>query len=145
MEPRLKKRYLVGAGVLAGFALGYYLNSKEGRELREKAASTLDEYGEELGGIASELGTLASNYAGEAKVKGQEFAAQARHQGEHIAGQAKQTVANGTSWVNEKAETLKETVSRTKGEAAEAIASAESSFRKGIDQAKEKVNSFAKG
>lgn len=145
MESKSKKRYYVGAGLLAGFALGYYLNSKEGRAWREQAASTLDEYGNEIGGIASELGTLATNYAGEAKNKGQEIVTEARHRGENLADQAKQSVASGKDWMSDQAESLKDTVSRKKDDASEAFASVESGFKKGINQAKAKVNSITKG
>jgi gas vesicle protein len=145
MESNSKKRYYIGAGLLAGFALGYYLNSKEGRAWREQAATTLDEYGNELGGIASELGTLANNYAGEARNKGQEIVNDARHRGEDLTDQAKQSVATGKSWVNEKAETLKTAVSQTKEDATDAFASVESGFKKGVNQAKAKMNSITKG
>lgn len=138
MESKIKKRYLLGAGLLAGVALGYYLNTNEGRAWRKKAAAQLDEYGNEIGGIASELGTLASNYAGEAKNKGSEFVNEVRHRGEHFAEQAKQTVASGKDWVNETAGSIK-------GTAADKIASAESSFKQGVNQAKAKVNSITKG
>lgn len=144
MQKNNKKRYLLGAGLIAGFALGYYLNSKEGRAFRKKAAAQLDEYGEEIKGIADEVGKLASNYVKEAKSKGQEWAEEATEQGGKIAKKAKETVEQTKHWAEEKAAALKGKFVHEAEEAEDLADDLSDSFKRGVNNAKRKIDELGK-
>ncbi len=144
MKQNSKKRYLLGAGLLAGFALGYYLNSKEGRAFRKQAAEQLDEYGEEIKGIAEEVSKLAGNYVKEAKSKSQEWAEEAAEKGEEIAKKAKETVAHTKHWAEEKAAALKGKFTNEAEEAEDLADDLTDSFKKGIKNAKRRIDELGK-
>lgn len=144
MKQQDKKRFLLGAGLIAGFALGYYLNSKEGRQFRKQAAAQLDEYGEELKGIAEEVGKLAGNYAQEAKIKGREWAEEAAEKGEALSQKARETAAQTKNWAEEKAAALKSKLAKEKAEAEDAAEDLADSFQKGIKNAKSKIDQLGK-
>ncbi len=145
MKQQGKKRFLLGAGLLAGFALGYYLNSKEGRAFRKQAAAQLDDYGEELKSIAEEVGKLASNYAKEAKNKGREWAEEAAEKGGELSQKARKTAAQTKNWAEEKAAALKSKLEKEKEKAGDVSEDLADSFQKGIKNAKTKIDKLDKG
>lgn len=102
--------FALGFGLLAGAAIGYYLNSNEGRKMRKNVQSELNEYGEQIGGIANEAGKLAGNYAREAKFQGQQLANSARTKANEFAESTRETINTGKDWVNSKANEVKSSV-----------------------------------
>lgn len=135
---------MLGAGLIAGFALGYYLNSKEGRQWRERTMEQLDEYGEEIGGIANEVSKLANNYATKATAKGMDFKDEVTERGQELASRARETVESGKDWVNETTDSLKSTVAKGKEIAENTLGEVESSFKRGVSKAKRKTDKNGK-
>lgn len=54
MTERNRDRLAFALGILAGAALGYYLASDEGRELRKRIQQRVGELGEELGSMTND-------------------------------------------------------------------------------------------
>ncbi|PHI19355.1 hypothetical protein CEQ90_13440 [Lewinellaceae bacterium SD302] len=110
--PRKKSNsgWALGLGLLAGAAIGYYLNSNEGRRMRNNIQSEFNDYGNQIGGIATEAGRLASNYANEARFKSQQLANNARNKASELADSTRQSINSGKDWVTTKAGEVKSTV-----------------------------------
>lgn len=107
---RTNKGLALGLGLLAGAAIGYYLNSNEGRKVRSNIAAEFNEYGEQIGGIASEAGRMAGNYANEARFQGQQFASSARSRANEVANATRENINSGKDWVTTKAGQVKSSV-----------------------------------
>jgi hypothetical protein len=103
-------RWALGFGLLAGAAIGYYLNSNDGRRVRNNMANEFNDYGEQIGGIATEAGRLASNYAREAQHQGQQFASTARNKANEFGETARESVNSGKDWVTTKASSVKSSI-----------------------------------
>jgi len=120
------KGWALGFGLLAGIAVGYYLNSNEGRAARRKAQVRFDEYGNQITEysqqVSQQVSERASTLADEAKVKLEES--------KQWAGNTADTVK---STISEKATALKNSTS-------EKVGGVEDSFKRGVDKAKAKVN-----
>ncbi len=127
------KGWALGFGLLAGIAIGYYLNSNEGRAIRRKAQVQFDEYGNQIAEYGTEFSSRANQLAGEAKERGQQYI-----------HQAKEGIETGKEWVNETTETLKQTAAEKakalKETAGGAVDEVENSFKRGLDKAKAKIN-----
>lgn len=131
------KGWALGFGLLAGIAIGYYLNSNEGRAARRKAQVQFDEYGNQITEygqqVSQQVTERANLLADEAKTKLEE--------GKQWAGSTAESIK---STVNEKATALKTTVTEKtnalKTGTNETISSVEESFKRGVDKAKAKVN-----
>lgn len=102
--------WALGVGILAGAAIGYYLNSDKGREVRANVKSEFDDYTDQLGGIANEAGKLASNYAREAQYQGRQFVDNTKTRANELVDNARQGINSGKDWVAEKANSVKSTV-----------------------------------
>ena len=131
------KGWALGFGLLAGIAIGYYLNSNEGRAARRKAQVRFDEYG-------NQVSEKYNEYAEQARVKGQEYAETARQQ-----------LASTREWANSTAEQVKnsatqqfanlkqsagKTAQNLKSGATDSANSVADSFKRGMDRAKANVD-----
>lgn len=131
------KGWALGFGLLAGIAIGYYLNSNEGRAARRKAQVQFDEYGNQI-----------TEY-------GQQVSQQVSERANLLAEDARTKYAEGKQWAGDTADSIKTTVSETadslkstvsekaaalKSGTTETISSVEESFKRGVDKAKAKVN-----
>ena len=66
--------FLFWAGIAAGVALGFYLNSDQGREHRRQAANKAGEYGDQLSTTAREQWSTANEKAKNALESGKTYA-----------------------------------------------------------------------
>ena len=117
-----KEGWALGFGLLAGIALGYYLNSNEGRAARRKAKVRFDEYGQQVYN-------------------------QARERSGQLVDKAKTQIEQGKQWANETATNVKSTVTskaeELKNTASSSANTVKSSFQKGMDKAKANLNNKA--
>jgi len=120
------KGWALGFGLLAGIAIGYYLNSNEGRAARRKAAVRFDEYGNQITEYGQQVGQQVSERAGA------------------LADDAKARYEEGRQWAGDTADSLKSTInektSALKTSATETVNTVEESFKRGVNKAKSKVN-----
>ena len=125
------KGWALGFGLLAGIAIGYYLNSNEGRAARRKAAVRFDEYGNQITEYSkntyNDVTQRANTLVSDAKVKLEE--------GKQWATEA---ATNARNTVSQKANALKDSANDT-------VSSVEASFKRGVDNAKTKVKSTSNG
>jgi uncharacterized membrane-anchored protein YhcB (DUF1043 family) len=116
------KGWALGFGLLAGIAIGYYLNSNEGRAARRKAAVQFDEYGNQVSEYSHQVSERANTITDDAKAKYEE----------------------GKQWAGETADSLKSTLNEKttalKTTATETVSTVEESFKRGVEKAKTKVN-----
>jgi exonuclease VII large subunit len=127
------KGWALGFGLLAGVALGYYLNSNEGRAARRKAQVQFDEYGNQVSEYGNQVSERASALSEEAKNKLEESKHWANAKAESLKTSVNETTASLKNTVNEKSAALKSGTNET-------IANVEDSFKRGVDKAKAKVN-----
>jgi uncharacterized membrane-anchored protein YhcB (DUF1043 family) len=120
------KGWALGFGLLAGIAIGYYLNSNEGRAARRKAAVQFDEYGNQISEYSHQVSQQVSERA------------------EAFADDAKAKYEEGKNWAGETADSLKSTINEKttalKSSATDTVNSVEESFKRGVEKAKSKVN-----
>ncbi len=120
------KGWALGFGLLAGIAIGYYLNSNEGRAARRKAAVRFDEYGNQI-----------SEYS-------QEVSQQVSERANALADDAKAKYEEGKEWAGNTADSIKSTINEKttalKTTATETVNTVEESFKRGVEKAKSKVN-----
>jgi uncharacterized membrane-anchored protein YhcB (DUF1043 family) len=116
------KGWALGFGLLAGIAIGYYLNSNEGRAARRKAAVQFDEYGNQVSEYSHQVSERANTITDDTKAKYEE--------GKQWAGE---TADSLKSTLNEKATALKTTATET-------VSTVEESFKRGVEKAKTKAN-----
>ncbi|MCX8211347.1 MAG: hypothetical protein OTI34_09890 [Lewinella sp.] len=116
------KGWALGFGLLAGIAIGYYLNSNEGRAARRKAAVQFDEYGNQVSEYSHQVSERANTITDDAKAKYEE----------------------GKQWAGETADSLKSTLNEKttalKTTATETVSTVEESFKRGVEKAKTKAN-----
>lgn len=141
------KGWALGFGLLAGIAVGYYLNSNEGRAARRKAQVRFDEYGNQISEYGTQLSTKANELAGEYKAKGQQYLETAKTKGQEYVDTAKtkfaetktkanEAIANAKTTVTEQAQTLK-------SGATDSANSVADSFKRGMDKAKATIDEKA--
>lgn len=94
--------WTLGFGILAGAALGYYLNTEKGRKVRSNVASEFNEYGNQISGIANEAGRLANNYAREARFQSEQLARNTKLKANELASNARQSINSGKDWIAKK-------------------------------------------
>ncbi len=127
------KGWAIGFGLLAGIAIGYYLNSNEGRAARRRAQVQFDEYGNQVKEYGQELSSRATELAKEAKEKGRD-----------VYQQAVGKIEQGKEWAAETANSVKNAVGdkaqAVKSSAAETAHEVESSFQRGVNKAKANVD-----
>lgn len=120
------KGWTLGFGLLAGIAIGYYLNSNEGRAARRKAAVRFDEYGNQI-----------SEYS-------HEVSQQVTERANALADDAKAKYEEGKQWAGNTADNIKSTINEKtaalKTSATETVNTVEESFKRGVEKAKTKVN-----
>jgi phage-related tail protein len=131
------KGWALGFGLLAGVALGYYLNSNEGRAARRKAQVQFDEYGNQISEygtqVQQQVSERASALSEEAKNKLEESKHWANAKAESLKTSVSETTASLKNTVNEKSAAFKSGTNET-------ITNVEDSFKRGVDKAKAKVN-----
>ena len=89
------KGWTLGFGLLAGIAVGYYLNSNEGRSMQRKAKAQFDEYGNQINEYSKEVTTKANELVDTVKTKGQEYVEQAKVKSNDLSSQAKVKARRG--------------------------------------------------
>ncbi len=119
------KGWILGFGLLAGIAIGYYLNSNEGRAARRKAQVRFDEYGNQISEYSHQVSQQVSERAGA------------------LADEAKQKLEDSKQWADETADTLKSTLNKKtsalRTSATDAVNTVENSFKRGVEKAKAKI------
>lgn len=119
------KGFILGFGLLAGIAIGYYLNSNEGRAARRRAQVRFDEYGNQITEYGHQVSQQVSQRANE------------------LTEEAKQKIAEGKQWAGETAGSIKTTITdkttALRSSANEAVSSVEDSFKRGVDKAKSTI------
>lgn len=131
------KGWALGFGLLSGIAIGYYLNSNEGRSMQRKAKAQFDEYG-------NQVSTKTNELVGTAKTRSQEYIDQAKTKTNDLTSQAKVKLEEGKQWANTQAENVKKTIDE-KSEAAKtssktAVSDAQGSFQRGVNKAERKLD-----
>ncbi len=130
--------WALGFGLLAGIAIGYYLNSNEGRAARRKAQVRFDEYGNQITEYGQQVSQQVTEY-------GQQVSQQVSERANLLADEAKAKLEEGKEWAGSTADSIKSTVSEKaaalKNGTTETISSVEESFKRGVDKAKAKVKS----
>ena len=120
------KGWALGFGLLAGVALGYYLNSNEGRAARRKAQVRFDEYGNQI----SEYSTQVTQ--------------QAKERVNTLSADAKVKLAEGKQWASNTVDSVKNTVNEKtnalKASTNDTVSSVQESFNRGVSKAKTRVN-----
>ena len=138
------KGWTLGFGLLAGIAVGYYLNSNEGRSMQRKAKAQFDEYGNQINSYTEQAKTKANELVDTAKTKGQEYLNDAKVKTNDLTAQAKVKLEQGKQWANERTEQVKQTVdqkAKATSDAASATASdVQSSFNRGVNKAERKMD-----
>ncbi len=114
MEDKTKDRINFGLGLVTGIFIGYYISSDEGKELRQIAQKRLDEISEELGEKVQEQIGLVSESVESAFLKGR-------------------------SYVEEASDSVEGEIERSSESAEDVISSARSSFLKGMEKARRRV------
>lgn len=109
-----RKRNLFGLGVLAGAAIGYWLNTEQGKAVRRQAS-----------GKVNELGQVASEYI-------KENAAQ-------IKQTATSTLEQGQEIVNNLTTQAKDTINNAADTAEDRLDTANHSLQNGISKARSKI------
>ncbi len=134
------KGWALGFGLLAGIAIGYYLNSNEGRAARRKAQVRFDEYG-------NQVSTRATEISGQAREKGQEYLETAKTKGQEYLDTAKTQLESGKEWANTTATNVKSSINETgtsvKTKATDSANSVADSFKRGMDKAKHNIDDKA--
>jgi uncharacterized membrane-anchored protein YhcB (DUF1043 family) len=120
------KGWILGFGLLAGIAVGYYLNSNEGRAARRKAQVRFDEYGNQISEYGHQVSQQVSDRANQ------------------LSEEAKQKLEEGKQWADETAGSLKSTINEKatalRTGAADTVESVENSFKRGVNKAKASID-----
>ena len=138
------KGWALSFGLLAGIAVGYYLNSNEGRSMQRKAKAQFDEYGNQINTYSQQAKTKANELVETAKTKGQEYLSDAKTKTNDLTAQAKVKLEEGKQWANTQADQLKKNVDQ-KAQAASTTAQTtatdvQSSFNRGVNKAERKMD-----
>lgn len=121
------KGFILGFGLLAGIAIGYYLNSNEGRAARRRAQVRFDEYGNQITEYSHQVSQQVSQKAN------------------HLTEEAKKKLEEGKNWAGETADSIKSTITdkatALRNTATETVHSVEDSFKRGVNKAKANIDS----
>lgn len=118
--------WALGFGLLAGIAIGYYLNSNEGRAARRKAQVRFDEYGNQISEYSHQVSQQVSERANQ------------------FAEDAKDKLEESKQWAGDTADSLKSTINEKatalRTGAAETVENVENSFKRGVNKAKARID-----
>lgn len=114
MKDKTKDRLNFGLGLLTGIFIGYYISSDEGKELRKIAQGQLDDISEQLGEKVQEQIGLISESVESALMRGQTY------------------VEGATGSVQDEVE-------RSSDSAEDVLSSAKSSFFRGMERARRRI------
>ncbi len=106
------------AGLATGAVVGYLLNSDKGREIRTDAATKAMEYGEQARTVAQDKWST-------------------------VASTVNSIVEKGKSYASDVSAKLNERINSASSSAQDAVDQAETSFQKGANKAKSRVNELA--
>lgn len=109
-----RKRNLFGLGVLAGAAIGYWLNTEQGKAVRRQAT-----------GKANELGQVAAEYI--------------KENAEQLKQTATSTLEQGQNIANKLATQAKDTINNAADTAEDRLDTANHSLQNGISKARRKI------
>lgn len=119
----------IGLGLIAGAALGYWLNTEQGKKVRRETSDQINTYGNK-----------ASTFTKEKYSQAQEGMNHAVNQAQSGLNSA---IERGQELLNELSTYAKNTISRTADKAEASVETASNSLEKGIKKAKSKVNKKA--
>lgn len=138
------KGWTLSFGLLAGIAIGYYLNSNEGRSMQRKARAQFDEYGNQVNEYSKQASTKANELIGTAKEKSQEYLEQAKTKSNDLSAQAKVKMEQGREWANKQADVAKKTIdektTKANTSAKSSVDTAKNSFQRGVTKAERKMD-----
>ena len=116
MKDKTKDRLNFGLGLLAGVFLGYYISSDEGKELRKIARRQLDEISEQLGEkVQEQIGLISES--------------------------VESALTKGRTYVEDATDSVHEEVDRSSDSAEDVLSSAKSSFFRGMEKARRRIES----
>ena len=110
----VKLLFAIGAGLLAGGALGYYLASDEGKEMRDLATQKLNELEHEVKKVLNE-------------------------QNEVINAKLKTAVDSSSEWLNQTQQQVNNQIQNAENTVEETKGIVENGFEKGVQKAKSKI------
>lgn len=118
-DRRSNNGWKFGLGLLAGAAVGYWLNSEQGRKVRKDTGDQINKYSNQATDYTKEKMDVAQNTLNNTIEKAQDL-------------------------LHSLTDYAKNTISRTSNSAEAALEKAESSLEKGMNKAKKKVANNAK-
>lgn len=119
-----------GIGILAGGALGLYLNSDKGRKQRKVAYDKVNEFGDKASAMARERADQISKMA--------------REKANQLAEGVAHSVESSRQWVDEVSDRIVDRMTHMEEEAEELVEEAESRLGSGISKARRKIDKKAK-
>jgi len=129
-KDRTRVGIALGIGIIAGSALGLYLNSDKGRKARKVASNKINEFGDKASVMARENAERISKIANE---KAHQFTDGVAH-----------TVDRSRKWVDDVSGRIVERMAHNEEEAEEVVEETESPVKSGMSKARRKIDKKAK-
>lgn len=129
-KDRTRVGIALGIGLIAGGALGLYLNSDKGRKVRKDVSNRVNEFGDKASAIAREKADQISEMA---RQKANQFTDGVAH-----------TVDRSRQWVDEVSGRIVDRMTHVEEEAEELVEEAESRIKSGIGKARSKIEKKTK-
>jgi gas vesicle protein len=120
----------LGIGIIAGSALGLYLNSDKGRKARKIASNKINEFGDKASAIARERADQISKLAQE---KAHQFSEGVAH-----------TVESSRKWVDDVSDRIVARMTHVEEEAEELVEETESHIESGMSKARQNIDKKTK-
>lgn len=133
MEKSTKEKIALGLGLIAGGALGYWLNSDKGREVRSEAADKANEYGRKAKEQADQISENLNRQAGELSTK-------LNDQANRLSTNLNQAYEQSRDYLSKTGDTLKTQFQRT----ASNVEGASEDFQAGINYAIDNIQRKAR-
>lgn len=133
MKRSRKEQLALGLGLLAGGALGYWLNSDKGRKVRHDAAEKTTEYSEKAKKQAEELSSKFNKQASELSEK-------LNKQAEELKGGLNATLEQTQNYINQASESVRERLRKGEGKVEEVG----NDFQAGVNYALKNIQNKAK-
>lgn len=119
-----------GVGLIAGGALGLYLNSDKGRKVRKDVSNRVNEFGDQASAVARE--------------KADQISEMARQKANELTDGMAHTVDRSRQWVDEVSGRIVERMKHAGEEAEEMLEEAESKLESGMSKARRKLEKKTK-
>ncbi|MCB0564262.1 MAG: YtxH domain-containing protein [Phaeodactylibacter sp.] len=126
MKDRTRERVALGLGLLAGAAVGLFLNSDKGRKVRHDA-------GEKVGEISDKARDEFNHLSEEARIKAERLSSNVTH-----------AVGRSREFVSSAGDTIKERAQWLKGATEEKLDVVNKDFQAGVDFALKNIKKKAK-